>query len=288
MNRFSKYQALGNDMIVIDPTFFKQPLTPLTIRMLCRRHFGIGADGICHGPILGENAPPFSMRFFNPDGSESEKSGNGMRIFARYLRDKDYVSEDSFHIHMSGEPIQVRMLDNDGRRLALSMGRLSFNSEDVHLTGDAREVVDEELTLDDEQFQITAVSVGNPHCIIFTENLSQIHSVGPRLESAPQFRQRTNVQLVRVIDEQTITIEIWERGAGYTLASGTSSTATAAAAVRHGFCQSPVTVIMNGGIAEVIIDQAWCATLIGEAVPVYEGILSSELANMIRAAERIQ
>lgn len=275
--KFRKYQALGNDMIVIDPSTFGRSLTPEVIRTLCRRRFGIGADGICFGPIGGEDLPPFSMRFFNPDGSEAEKSGNGLRVFARYLRDFGYVNEDTFQMHMNGESIQVKVLDKYGRRMAISMGHLSFMSHDIPIAGRSREVIGEELEVGDVQWRITAVSVGNPHCVLFSDDLAQIHNIGPRIESAPQFLQRTNVQLVRVLDEHTIQIAIWERGAGHTMASGTSSTAAAGAAIRHGYCQSPVTVIMEGGMAEVIVDAAWQATLIGEVAAVCEGVISSEL-----------
>jgi len=277
IGKFYKYQALGNDMIVIDPATFGTILKPESIKHLCQRHFGIGADGICFGPLVDNDTPPHTMRFFNPDGSEAEKSGNGLRVFARYLWDLGYVSRASFQIRMNDEIIKVKVLDDIGRRMAISMGHLSFKSQDIQLMGESREVVGEVLTIEEEQWRITAVSVGNPHCIIFSDDLTQIHQLGPCIESAPQFLQRTNVQVVRVLDEHSIQIAIWERGAGHTLASGTSATATAGAAIRHGFCRSPVSVKMEGGTAEVTIDETWQATLIGEVSAVYQGIVSSDL-----------
>ena len=275
--KFFKYQALGNDMIVLDPVTFTIPLDPKTIQRLCHRHIGIGADGICFGPIVKEESSLFAMRFYNPDGSESEKSGNGLRIFARYLWDTGYVKEDSFHISINNEIIPVKILDPQGQNISIEMGQISFQSKDVHLVGNAREVIDEDLTVDDVSYRITAVSIGNPHCIIFSDDLSLIHQIGPILETSPYFLKRTNVQLLHVLDKHSIKIAIWERGAGHTLASGTSATATAGAAVRHGLCTSPVTVFMDGGISEVLINENWQATLIGEVESICEGTISPDL-----------
>jgi diaminopimelate epimerase len=263
--RFHKYQALGNDMIVIDPASFPAPLTPETIQLLCDRHFGIGGDGICYGP-LPEQRPALAMRFFNPDGSESEKSGNGLRIFARYLWDAGYVNGRSFTIYINHQAIPVSLLDGEGRQLRLGMGRLTFLWED------------EPLPVADETMRATAVSIGNPHCVIFSDDLSRIHQIGPQIETAPRFPQRTNVQLVHVIDVHTIRIAIWERGAGYTLASGTSASAAAGTAVRLGHCSSPVEVQMDGGSAQVEIGENWDVMLVGEVTAVYEGILSADIA----------
>jgi diaminopimelate epimerase len=173
--------------------------------------------------------------------------------------------------------MQAQILEPTATRIAIAMGHLSFNSLDIPLGGISREVIGEKIQIGEQSWHITAVSVGNPHCIIFSDNLAQIHTVGPRLETAVQFPERTNVQIVHVLDENNIRISIWERGAGHTLASGTSACATAGAALRHGFCRSPITVHMEGGSAEVIVDEAWQATLLGEVMPLYSGALSPEL-----------
>lgn len=275
-SKFFKYQAMGNDMLVIDPAVFGFSMSPQNIRMLCRRNFGIGADGICFGPLNLPGSTIYEMRFFNPDGSESEKSGNGLRVFARYLWDSGYIDQRSFKISIHQEVIGVQILDQQAQRLAIEMGKISFQSDAIQIAGIMGEVVSKTITIGAEELIITAVSVGNPHCIVFTADLSQIYRLGPILETAPQFLNRTNVQTVNIIDHHTIEIAIWERGAGHTLASGSSATATAAAAVRQGFCQSPVTVIMEGGTSQVIIDNNWMATLIGEVVAVYEGELAQD------------
>jgi diaminopimelate epimerase len=268
--QFYKYQALGNDMIVIDPAVFPTSLTGAKIRFICDRHFGPGADGICYGPLPGHNQH-HTMRFFNPDGSESEKSGHGLRIFARYLWDAGYVKDSTFTIAIHQDIVQAQLLDEAAHTIAMQIGRLSFHSPAIPVSGPPREVVEEEIVIGGEQFRVTAVSLGNPHCVIFTDDLDSIHTFGPTIEAAALFPNRTNVQFGRVLDPHTIQIEIWERGAGYTLASGTSCSAVAGAAIRTGRCQSPVEVRMAGGSAHVAIDNNWQVTLTGTVAAVYQG-----------------
>ena len=264
-----KYQALGNDMLVVDPARFELALTPERVRLLCDRHFGVGADGICYGPLPDEPGPN-AMRFFNPDGSEAEKSGNGLRIFARYLWDAGYVDgraavRHSYPITIQNQPIRAEVLDETAHTIALEMGALTFSR------------IEEEMEVDGERRRITAVSIGNPHCVLFDDRLDAIHHIGPILENAPAFPNRTNVQIVRIVDEHTIEIAIWERGAGYTLASGTSASAAAGAAVRIGRCHSPVKVRMAGGNAAVAIDENWDVVLTGTVTAVFSGTLAMEM-----------
>jgi diaminopimelate epimerase len=259
-----KYQALGNDMLVIDPARFGLALTPERVRLLCDRHFGVGADGVCYGPLPDEPGPN-AMRFFNPDGSEAEKSGNGLRIFARYLWDAGYVDGRVYPITIQNQPICAEALDESAHTIALEMGALTFSR------------IEEEMRVDGEMVRITAVSIGNPHCVLFEDRLDAIRRIGPILEDDAAFPKRTNVQIVRVVDAHTIEIAIWERGAGYTLASGTSASAAAGAAVRTGRCQSPVTVRMAGGEATVAIDEHWQVTLTGTVTAVFSGTLAAEM-----------
>lgn len=274
-SRFHKYQALGNDMVVLDPATFKRSLTPALIRRICDRHFGLGADGICYGPLPALSPP--QMRFFNPDGSEAEKSGNGLRIFARYLWDQGYVTGHHYEIAINQESIQVQVEDTLAQTITTSIGRLSFLSSDIPVAGEPREIVEETIIVRkddrDYSYRITAVSVGNPHCVIFGPRISteEVQTMGPVLERAPFFPQRCNIQFARHIDEHTIEIEIWERGAGYTLASGTSASAAAGAAMRTGRCQSPVEVRMAGGAVQVAIDNEWRVTLTGRVAAVCQG-----------------
>lgn len=268
---FFKYQAMGNDMIVIDPARCSLPLYPEVIRLICDRHLGVGADGICFGPLSGHDHP-FTMRFFNPDGSEAEKSGNGLRIFARYLWDYGLVREFHFTIAIGGDRIPVQLQDARAQTISLGMGRLTFGS------------VDAEMVFAQLNKRVTIVSIGNPHAVIFEDDLDLVHSVGPTIESAPQFPRRTNVQLVRVLDQHTIQIEIWERGAGYTISSGTSSSAAAGAAVKLGHCQTPVEVRMVGGVAQVAISSDWHVDLVGDVTPVYAAAFSDSMREKLADA----
>jgi diaminopimelate epimerase len=260
-----KYEALGNDMLVWDPAHFSLLPTPERVRLLCDRHFGLGADGICYGP-LSEAGGPNGMRFFNPDGTEAEKSGNGLRIFARYLWDAGYVNGRSYPLTISGQTLQVEVLDAAARTIALEMGRLTFSR-----------LEEEVVVVDGVTVRITAVSLGNPHCVLFSDDLAAIQTIGPLLETAPLFPNRTNVQLVKVLDAHTIEIAIWERGAGYTLASGTSASAAAGAAIRTGRCRSPIEVRMAGGPATVAISPDWEVVLTGGVTAVYHATLAPDL-----------
>lgn len=275
---FYKYQALGNDMVVIDPARFDFPLTPATIRLICDRHFGLGSDGICYGPLLG-GGHPHQMRFFNPDGSESGKSGNGLRIFARYLWDQGYVRDSVFDIGIGGGIVRAEVKDKAARTLTIEMGRLSFHSADIPVSGSPREVVNEPMRLAGRDYRVTAVAIGNPHCVIFAEEVSEAatRAAGPAIEVDAHFPQRTNVQFVQVVDRHTLQIEIWERGAGYTLASGTSSCAAAGAAVKTRQCASPVEVRMRGGAALVTLAADWQVSLTGEVEAVGSGIFAADL-----------
>jgi diaminopimelate epimerase len=275
-SQFHKYTAMGNDMIVIDPQQVEFALTPHNAQRICDRHFGIGADGICYGP-LGDTQP-FNMEFFNPDGTQAEKSGNGLRIFARYLCDAQVASDTQFQISIQGQTSDVIVLDDTFTTFKMSMGRATFRSDTIPATGTPRDIINETLELDNNSYQITCVNVGNPHCVIFTDNLSleEVKEIGSKLETHPMFPQRANVQWVHVLDEHHIRIEIWERGAGYTLASGTSSCATVCAAIANGFCKSPVTVQMVGGTAIVDVDTHWNNHLTGTVKAIASGSFSDD------------
>lgn len=281
--QFFKYQALGNDMLVIDPTSFDLPLAPAPIRLICDRHLGLGADGICYGPLPGA-AHPHTLRFFNPDGSEAEKSGNGLRIFARYLWDQGYVSTPKFTVWMNNQAIEAEVKDEQAQTLSMTLGQLSFSSLDIPVSGPAREVVDELLAFGEIHYPVTAVTIGNPHCVIFMEEVSaaRVQRMGPEIETAPHFPNRTNVQLAQVIDSHTLQIEIWERGAGYTLASGTSASAAAGAALKTGRCTSPIEVRMPGGPVRVDIDDDWQVTLTGRVEAVCQGTFAPDLVARLR------
>jgi diaminopimelate epimerase len=279
---FAKYHALGNDYLIMDPQRSPLALPPQETRALCQRlcdrHRGIGADGIVMGPFFDAGGQ-MGIRIFNPDGSEAEKSGNGIRIFARYAFEAGYVSGPAFALATRGGVVAVRLLDARAELIEVDMGSPSFRSGDMPMTGPEREVVDEPLSVAGHDLRVTCVSMGNPHCVIFGEDVTpaQAQRLGPLVERAPCFPQRTNVQLARVVDERTVAIEIWERGAGYTLASGSSSCAAASAARRLGRVAEQVTVRMPGGTLAVEFAHDGHALLTGPVTGVARGSVHRDL-----------
>ena len=239
--KFYKYHGLGNDYIVIDPADRladhlpnqKMELSVPEIQMICHRNFGIGSDGILLGPLPTGKAD-FAVRIFNPDGSEAEKSGNGLRIFSRYLYDKHLVSIAPFTISTLGGLVESRIHD-DGM-VSVEMGTVSFDSQMIPVTGPRRQVLNNRIEIDGQEIIYSAATIGNPHCVIIRDDISPelARQLGPKLETHPDFPNRTNVQFMKIIDRSNIYIEIWERGAGYTLASGSSSSASAAVAPAAG------------------------------------------------------
>jgi diaminopimelate epimerase len=275
--RFHKYQGLGNDYLVLETGRDPAPPSQALVRRICDRHYGVGSDG-----ILLAGADPggrISLRIFNPDGSEAEKSGNGLRIFARYLWDVGRVGGTPFEVVTPSGPVRCHVLDG-GAQVAVEMGEASFDSTRIPVSGPPREVVDEAIEVGGERLRFTGVTVGNPHCVIHTERATSAlaQRLGPLLEHHPQFPNRTNVQFVEVVDRHRIKIEIWERGAGHTLASGTSSCAAAAASVRLGLCDAGgVTVTMPGGDLAIVVSSTFSLHVTGPVAKVAEGSIAADL-----------
>jgi diaminopimelate epimerase len=269
--KFHKYHALGNDYIIIDPQENEFDLDAEKIKLLCNRNFGIGSDGILYGPLsMKENQ--FGLRIFNPDGSEAEKSGNGIRIFTRYLWDTGLVKNESFNISTPGGVVTSQILDN-GENVKVEMGKVSFNASDIPVLGISGEVINKELLIRKKKIKYCAATIGNPHCVVLCDEVSPelAKELGPQIETNPIFPNRTNVQFMQVLNRKKIKIEIWERGAGYTLASGSSSTAAAAVAYKLGLCDSDIEVVMQGGSLNITFTDDFAATMIGPVVAVYDG-----------------
>ncbi len=277
--RFHKYHALGNDYIVLNPADFPSWTAPSIkqIRVICHRNFGVGSDGILWGPLPSTQSQ-FGLRIFNPDGSEAEKSGNGLRIFSRYLWDQKLVTASDFTIETPGGHVQSSIKDN-GQLITVAMGRVSFSSGLIPVTGPEREVLRESIVIQGREFTYCAATIGNPHCVIPLEEISEqmARQYGPDLEVHPNFPRKTNVQFLRVIDRANIRIEIWERGAGYTLASGSSSSAAAAVAHRLGLIDADVTVHMPGGQIGISIDRDYGIMMTGTVNKVADGVMNPEL-----------
>jgi diaminopimelate epimerase len=274
--RFWKYHGLGNDYVVLDAADAGADLAPDTVRLICHRHYGVGSDGILLGPLPADQCD-FAVRIFNPDGSEAEKSGNGLRIFSRWLYDTGRVGEDEFTVLTRGGPVRAQVKDG-GRSVTVEMGRVSFDSARIPVAGPPREVLNEELTAGGRTFRFCAATVGNPHCVILRDSAlaEEARTYGPHIETDPRFPNRTNVQFMQVLDRHNVRIEIWERGAGYTLASGSSASACAAVARRLGLCDSPVAVHMPGGRLTIEVTDDYEVTMTGPVTRVADGTISDE------------
>lgn len=318
-----KYHALGNDYLVVDPSELDISLSPASISAICDRNHGVGSDGILYGPLASlENSAPrkdargtgnrsaeselstssargptetcamapsvlgaadFYLRIFNPDGSEAEKSGNGLRIFSLYLYETGRVENGTFHIGTKGGVVESRILPQPiietgaaaPRLIEVAMGEPHF------LPGPPT------MTFEGIDFRAVRVSMGNPHCVLLGPTPSEelARGIGPLVERHPSFPHRTNVQFLEVLDRHNIRIEIWERGAGYTLASGTSSCAAASAAHNLGLVDDTVTVHMPGGKLQIDMGGG-NITMIGPAVRTFDALFSEHLLRLTREWHR--
>ncbi len=278
---FKKYHGLGNDYLVIDPNVRDVALTEANIRLICDRNFGVGSDGILYGPTFEDDLPV--LRIFNPDGSEAEKSGNGLRIFAKYLFEKRYVRTKEFRIKTLGGIVRVQVKDKTAGLIRIDMGKVTFTSNEIPVSGPRREVVNETLDIDGTPYKVTCLSIGNPHCVIPMEEVSEekARKLGPFVERHKQFPNRINMQIVKVLDRANIDIRIYERGAGYTLASGSSSCAAAAATHKLGLVDSPITVHMPGGELLIEIAEDGLITMTGPVEGTFEGKFHPDLEKRI-------
>lgn len=242
-----KYHGLGNDYLVYDPNRNDYLLQERQVETLCRRNIGVGADGILYGPFF--NGDEMSVRIFNPDGSEAEKSGNGIRIFSKYLRDTGYIKEDSYVLTTKAGKTKVTFLDEAGDMMRVDMGYAKFLAREIPAVGFGEEIVNEAIFFCDNFYNATCVSIGNPNCVLMLEEVSpkKAMQLGPYVENSKYFPNRVNMQLCQVLDQNNIQIEIYERGAGYTHASGTGACAAAAASHRLGLIDDTVKVHMQGG-----------------------------------------
>ena len=281
--KFSKWQGLGNHYIVLHRQEVSFDLTPERVRLICDRNRGIGADGIL---LVGPQTGPerFLLQIFNPDGSEAEMCGNGVRMVARKLRMEGSIDSDTVVLETKAGEIVPRIIDD--YQVRVDMGLARFGGEKLaYFTGDA---VDESLQVAGRSFAFTFVDVGNPHAVVRSPwplELVPLHEIGPMIETHKYFPARANVEFAEVLDQHTARIRVWERGVGETWACGTGATATAVALVRLGLCSSPITVELPGGQLLVEVQDDWRVFMTGPAEEIYHGDCSREFLRHLQDQE---
>jgi diaminopimelate epimerase len=273
--------ALGNDYLVVEQDDLAWPITPVRCAAICDRHTGIGSDGLLIG---APGVDSFRLRILNPDGTEAEKSGNGLRIFGAYLHGRGLVRNEWFTVTLVRDRVRMRVeevLADGALLIRVEMGHASFRGEEVGFTPVAGEALNVALELpgDVGNATVNTVSLSNPHCVVFVDVLDRADFLrrAPRLCTHAAFRAGTNVQFARVVDEHSLEIWIWERGVGETLASGSSACAATAAAVRRGFLRpGNFEVRMPGGVAEVEVSDSYAVRLRGPARIVFSAEVHPE------------
>jgi diaminopimelate epimerase len=284
-NFFIKSHGLGNDYIFMDSGKIDFQLSKKAIQQICDVHYGIGSDGILLK--VPSDSADFGLKILNPDGSEAEKSGNGLRIFCKCLYDHRYTDDKQFSVETPGGLVQSDIIEEvEGKAsvIRIDMGRAVFEPEEIPVKAKRDNCIDYPLKLDKKEYSINCVSIGNPHCVILKEGLSvdEVKEFGPLIEKHDFFPNRINVQFVQVIDRSRARILIWERGAGYTLASGSSSCAVAAVLVKKGLADRDITLEMPGGELMISIDETWNIKMTGAVQEIASGFLSAEFINMLQ------
>ena len=278
-NFYVKAHGLGNEYVVFDSKSLTHPLTTAFITRVCDIHYGLGTDGVLL-KVPSKNSD-FGLKIYNPDGSDAEKSGNGLRIFCKYLHDYGFLDSDTFTVETLGGIVDAQILETrhgKAQKVKIDMGKASFDAQNIPVVSEHREVMGENITILDRDFSIHCVSIGNPHCVIFTDNPSEslARKYGPHIENNTRFPKRINVQFVKVIDRSTVYVQIWERGAGYTLASGSSSCAVVSVCRKLGLVDTDVTVVMPGGKLDISVDESFNIRMAGPVREIATGVISNE------------
>jgi len=287
-NAFFRGHGLGNDYLVMDPRELTFRLSPKNITSICDRNWGVGSDGIL--ALVSSKKADFGLRIFNPDGSEAEKSGNGLRIFARYLHATGKTKKKHFTVETKGGVVTIDLhvdRHKDASAVTVEMGIATFKPDALPCSLDVPELIQQPIEAAGHSLVFTGVSVGNPHCVVFKPagaswSREALLTLGPALENHALFPKRTNVQLAVPTGSKEIFILIWERGAGETQASGSSSCAAASAAVRLGLVKSPVTVKMPGGMLNIDVTPDFSLTMKGPVAEVARGSLSPSFVRSLR------
>ncbi|MEG4858608.1 diaminopimelate epimerase [Microcoleus sp. K1-B6] len=251
---FAKYHGLGNDFILIDNRHSSEPvITPEQAVDLCDRHFGIGADGVIFA-LPGQNDTDYTMRIFNSDGSEPEMCGNGIRCLAKFIADLEgSEAKTQYRIHTLAGVITPELRSDGQVKVDMGVPRLLAAEIPTTLAAPDAKVIDVPIEVADKSWSVTCVSMGNPHCITFVEDVAAIalETVGPQFEHHKAFPQRTNTEFIQVVRSDYVKMRVWERGAGVTLACGTGACAAVVAGVLVGKCDRATAVELPGGVLEI-------------------------------------
>jgi diaminopimelate epimerase len=275
---FVKAHGTGNDFVVVDDLTDRLRITAAQVRAICDRHFGIGADGLIR--IAPGTAAPFFMDYRNADGSVAEMCGNGVRVVGKYLADRGLAAIELDLETRAGVKHLRLHAGSDGciDQVTVDMGAPSFERADLPMRGDG-EALDETLEVDGQQVQATCLSMGNPHAVVFVEDVDKapVTTLGPAIERHPAFPNRTNVDFVQVAGDGVLRQRTWERGVGETLACGTGACAVAVAARRRGLTGDRVTVELLGGRLELAWEPGGTVSMTGPAVEVAHGTIGETL-----------
>ena len=250
MKEFTKWQGCGNDFVLFDCRQDVPADYAKLAQQVCDRHYGVGADGIL--VVLPSDCADFRMRIFNTDGSEAEMCGNGIRCFARYIYDFGLTDKTCFTVETGAGVLVPEIILENGQvtGVKVDMGEPHLLGEEIPVTGfDGQRVIDEPLTVDGKTYRMTAVSMGNPHCVIFVDDAENfpIYELGRQFESHALFPKKTNTEFVEVKDRRHVRMRVWERGAAVTLACGTGSCATVVAGILNDKLDSEAEVQLDGG-----------------------------------------
>ncbi len=281
-NFFIKSHGLGNDYIVMDSEKIDFELTDEKIIKVCDIHYGIGSDGILLN--VPSKKADFGLKIFNPDASEAEKSGNGLRIFCKFLYDYGYAKTKEFSVETKGGIVKATIEEEVGGKasvITVDMGTAIFEPKNIPVNIGQDLCIGEKLKVGEQDLEINCVSVGNPHCVVIKDDLdiSEIKEQGPIIENHESFPNRINVQFAKPISRNEVEILIWERGAGDTLASGSSSCAVACIMVKRGLTDRNITMKMPGGQLKIEIDEDWNIRMTGEVEETCKGTFSSDFIN---------
>lgn len=280
-NFFVKSHGLGNCYIVIDSDKIDFELTDERVIRICDLHFGVGSNGILLK--VSSKIADFGLKIYNTDASIAENCGNGLRIFSKFLHDYGYLSSDKFTVDILGRLIHCEILEKNAAgkaiKVRVDMGKANFVAKQVPVNFPKEECINEPVTFGGKEFRINCVSVGNPHCVVFRDELNQeeLLKYGPIIETDKMFPNRTNVQFAHVVNRNLVEIKIWERGVGNTLASGSSSCAVASAMRKNNLVDKDVTIRMPGGELQISIDEEWNIKMTGPVEEICSGVFCNEM-----------